>query len=60
MLPRISYALSPHTFVCVDGRQAVVLDLKEDRHLQISLEDSIAWRPTGRAGGLGGGCERYR
>lgn len=36
----MTYALNPHTFVCIDRQRTVILDLKQDRYLQISLEDS--------------------
>jgi hypothetical protein len=36
----MTYALNPHTFVCIDRQRTVILDLKQDRYLQISLENS--------------------
>jgi Transglutaminase-like superfamily len=36
----MTYTLNPHTFVCIDRRRTVILDLMQDRYLQIRLEDS--------------------
>lgn len=55
----MTYTLNSHTFVCIDRRRAVILDLKQDRYLQIGLEDSNrlagyiqGWPSAGQLGAL--------
>jgi hypothetical protein len=40
LLSSMDYALTPHTFVCIDRQRTVILDLKQDRYMQMRLEDS--------------------